>query len=293
MQGKTGDGAFRVLWLGDPRALAMGSWSAGDGLAYATSEQGPPDARWLWNQPGPGPTADLAAAVDLARQGGTDRVGQLLAAGGVRYVVVLSALAQQIVGQQTPTSLPVPADLLPALGRQLDLNTVLAGTGMTVFENADFVSTRYELVGAGAKAVTRPVLPGPPASSSFAGPLSAGTVVAGMAPAGRFTLTVGGRSVADAGGAGWAGRYPVPAAGSGSLGFGGGPWPALALLYSLVLWIGAVALVVGRRRVEEQWWRMRNRRSRAGPPPRSRHEDWDPFGASDWAESPAGTGARP
>ena len=59
-----GDGAFRVLWLGDPRSLNQGSWSAGDGLAYATSEDGSPDARWLWNAAGPGPAVALASAVE-------------------------------------------------------------------------------------------------------------------------------------------------------------------------------------------------------------------------------------
>ncbi|HLH28635.1 MAG TPA: hypothetical protein VKW77_06940, partial [Acidimicrobiales bacterium] len=139
MHGRSADGAFRVLWLGDARAIDAGSWAAGDGLAYATSEDGPPDARWLWNQPGPGPAAGLATAVDSARHGATDRVGRELAPAGVRYVVVLTALAPQIVGEQTPASLPVPADLLPSLGRQLDLTTVLSGTGMTVFENTDWV----------------------------------------------------------------------------------------------------------------------------------------------------------
>src|SRR5664280_2206020 len=42
MQAKGAAGSFRVLWLGDPRSLNQGSWSAGDGLAYATSEHGSP-----------------------------------------------------------------------------------------------------------------------------------------------------------------------------------------------------------------------------------------------------------
>ncbi len=63
MHGRTGAGAFRVLWLGDPRALNLGSWAAGGGLAYATSEDGPADTRWLWNPPGAGPAANLAAAM--------------------------------------------------------------------------------------------------------------------------------------------------------------------------------------------------------------------------------------
>ena len=79
MGAKSASGAFRVLWLGDARALTQGSWAAGDGLAYATSGDGSPDARWLWSAPGPGPAAGLSAAVDLARSGRTDQLGRLLA----------------------------------------------------------------------------------------------------------------------------------------------------------------------------------------------------------------------
>ncbi len=293
MPARAADGAFRVLWLGDPRALSLGSWSAGGGLAYATSEDGPADARWLWNQPGPGPAAQLSDAVDLARNGGTDRLGQMLAPAGVRYVVVLGALAPEIVGEQAPETLPVPGDLLPALGRQLDLSTVLSGTGMTVFQNQDWVPTRSELVrsGPGGVATTRPVLAGPPASTSYSGPLAAGTVSAAVAPAGRFALSVAGRSAAPAPGSGFGARYVVPAAGSGVLAFAGGPWPGLALAYSVVVWLTVVGLVIGRRRLEAQWSRMRQRRS---PPAPSRppHDEWDPFGDGAWAESPAGSGVR-
>ena len=60
---------------GGPRSLNQGSWSAGDGLAYATSEDGGPDARWLWNAADPGPASGLASAVNLARSDRTDRLG--------------------------------------------------------------------------------------------------------------------------------------------------------------------------------------------------------------------------
>jgi len=302
MRARTDVGAFRVLWLGDPRALDLGSWSAGGGLAYATSVDGPPDARWLWSQAGPGPAADLAAEVNLARQAGTDRLGALLATAGVRYVVVLTALAPQIQGQQTPESLPVPDDLLPALGRQLDLTTVLSGTGLTVYQNTDWIPIRSEAVPLpGRRAVaatapvpgaTRPVLPGPAAATAYAGPLAAGTVFSAMAPAGRFVLTVDGRPVTRVAGPGWGARDAVQRAGEGVLAFDGGPWPALAVAYSVVVWLVAVALVIGRRRLEEQWSRMRHRPGRSQTRPRTHHDDWDPFGDSSWAESPAGSGAR-
>jgi hypothetical protein len=278
MPGRSGSGAFRVLWLGDPRALNLGSWSAGDGLAYATSEEGPPDARWLWNQAGAGPAANLASAVDLARDDGTDRLGQLLSPAGVRYVVVITALAPEIQGQQSTESLPVPGDLLPALGRQLDLSTVLSGTGLTVYQNTDWLPSRVEFVSTRPRAggppgapstVATPVLPGPVASTSFQGPLAAGTVQSALAPANRWALTVDGRSIGRLQARGWVGRYPVPVAGAGVLGFAGGPWPGLALAYSVLVWLLAVVAVVGRRQIGQQLSRLRRRQAQSSSPPRS------------------------
>ena len=90
---------------------------------------------------------------------------------------------------------------------------------------------------------------------------------------------------------GWGGRYVVPVAGTGVLGFDGGPWPGLALAYSIVVWLAILGAVLGRRRVEEQWSRLRRPRSRRRP--RSapgRGNDWDEFEESMWADTPAESG---
>ena len=144
MHAKVAAGAFRVLWLGDPRALNLGSWSAGGGLAYATSENGAPDATWLWNAADQGPARTLADAVDLARGGKTNRLGQLLAPSGVRYVAVVTAIAPFIPGLQETQRYPLPADLDPALAQQLDLHPVVSQSGITVYENADWIPMRAE-----------------------------------------------------------------------------------------------------------------------------------------------------
>ncbi len=178
----------------------------GDGLAYATSENGAPDARWLWNAASAGPAATMASAVDLARTGDTDRLGHLLAPASVRYVVLLTAVAPEISGEQSPESLPVPSDLAPALARQLDLRPVIAGTGITVYQNAGWIPQRTEASIAAASAPAtalgdptapivagaKPVLPGPAAATGFEGRLGAGTVLSAAAPAGRFALATAG-----------------------------------------------------------------------------------------------------
>ena len=288
MNAKVADGAFRVLWLGDPRSLDLGSWGAGDGLAYATSENGPPDARWLWNGTSPGPAEELGTAVDEARSDRTDRMGSLIAPAGVRYVVVLSSLAPEITGEQSPSSFPLPADLLPALGHQLDLQPVLSGTGITVFANAAWIPQRAEVpgrpgaatpvsvpLGAGPTSPLVPgsvaVLPGPAASRSYQGPLVAGTVVASVAPSGRWQLVDGpGATAPRAPVFGWAAGYAVPARALGTLRFDGGILPPLIGVYSVLVWALALAALVDRRRIRREWERVG--RPRSWSTGRSRHD---------------------
>ncbi len=280
MHAKSADGAFRVLWLGQTNALYQGSWSAGDGLAYATSEDGGPDARWLWNAPGPGPAEGLASAVNLARSGGTDQLGRLLAPSGVRYIAVLTSLAPEITGEQTPTEYPVPADLAPALTRQLDLSPVLSGTGITVYVNSDWLPQRAEVPagttvssavqpdpragspGAGVVPGAVAVLPGAAAARSFSGPVTKGTVLSAAAPAGRWTLTESGGATAPRSPSfGWAGRYEVTTAGAATLHFDGGVVAPLSFAVSVLTWLVVLVLLVGRN-LGRPWSRMRVRRRR-------------------------------
>ena len=292
MQGKVADGSFRVLWLGDPRSLNQGGWNAGDGLAYATSENGSPDARWLWNGTAPGPAARLGSAVDLARNDRTDRLGSLLAPAAVRYVVVLDAIAPEIAGEQSPTAYPVPADLMPALGRQLDLQPVLSGTGITVYGNVAWVPQRAEVPGSPGSALpvasplaaapdtpvvsgAKPVLPGAPASRSFHGPLVAGTLFSSAAPSGDWQLVTGsGATATRSDSFGWAGRYAVPAATTGTLRFDDGFLPLLAGIWALVAWGLALAALIDRRRLRREWERVGRPRAWSQGRRRS-HEELD------------------
>jgi hypothetical protein len=283
MSSKASSGAFRVLWLGDARSLNQGSWGAGDGLAYATSEDGSPDARWLWNQPDPGPAAGLASAVNLARSDRTDQLGRLLAPAGVRYVVLLTSLAPEISGEQSPQLYPVPADLAPALGRQLDLEPVVSGTGITVYANAAWIPERAlvpttavqatagaasplgqpaSTPGSPVVAGAVPVLAGPSAARTYRGPLARGTVLTALAPAGRWNL-IGedGTPATRSPSFGWAGSYRVPAATTGTLHFGGGAVTPLSLLYSILAWLAAAAFL-SVRRLGGSWRRVRTGRRR-------------------------------
>ncbi len=314
MKARAAEGAFRVLWLGDPRSLNQGSWSAGSGLAYATSEDGSPDARWLWNAADPGPASRLASAVNLARSDRTDRLGSMLAPSGVRYVVLLTSLAPEITGEQTPQEYPVPADLAPGLAHQLDLTPVVSGTGITVYANAAWIPERAQ-IGAGRPAVAsrrhpvgataapvrsspnapivagaRPVLPGPAASTSYRGPLSVGTVLTASAPAGRWKLVQSdGSTAVRSPSFGWAGRYAVTEAGISTLRFDGGPLAPLSLIGSVIAWLAAIAVVSGRR-LGRSWRRVSTGRRRPrGDPDEPTGGSATPDPAAEGVPADAGT----
>jgi GT2 family glycosyltransferase len=306
MNAKTTAGAFRVLWLGDPRALNQGSWSAGDGLAYATSEDGAPNASWLWNATGPGPAAQLAGAVNQARSGRTDQLGSMLAPAGVRYVVEVTALAPVIPQVQTPTQYPVPADLAPALADQLDLQPVLSEAGISVYQNNAWIPERSAVpasaptaaaaaaiaggssgtpdvlgVAPGAPIVPGavPVLPGSPAARSYSGDVPAGTVLTALAPAGRWALSSSdGTAFPMSTAFGWAGQYQVDGPGTAVLRFNGGPWAPLSVAFELILWLLVAAALIERRGVLRPWLRsmMRRRRRDRSEPRRLPELDFEP-----------------
>jgi GT2 family glycosyltransferase len=301
MHAKTAQGAFRVLWLGDARALNQGSWTAGDGLAYATSENGVLNASWLWNATNPGPAAQLASSVNLARSGRTDQLGGILATSGIRYVVLVTALAPVIPSVQSPEEYPVPADLTPALGRQLDLAPVLTESGITVYEDADWLPERSATASAvpvaasqaprglarspGARVIPGaiPVLPGAAGSRRYQGVVPKGTVFTSLAPAGRWDLVgPGGVYAPRASSFGWAGRYQVAVPGRYTLRFSAGWWWLVAIIVQLGMWMWAANSLIERRWMVRRWARLRGRRQlrrREGAPARLLLDDEGEFGS--------------
>ena len=129
-------GVHRVLWLGDPRALPAGGWSVEPGLAYALTPEELPDSAQVFTPAGPGPADEVANAVRLAVSGGTVHLGRLLAPAGVRYVVVVDALAPSHGGDDPASvSAPPPAGLNTDLLEQDDLQVVPGVLGVQVYEN--------------------------------------------------------------------------------------------------------------------------------------------------------------
>ena len=290
IKARSAQGPFRVLWLADPRALPGGGWSAGAGLAYATSEGGLPSATDLWAPASPGPAARIATAVQLADSGRAVDLGRLLAPASIRYIVVLRSLAPQNGGQSSPVY-PLPGTLIPALLAQSDLQEVPSGgQGYSVFQNTSFLAERAErarpLSGAAAGAPGRalvqpgvadvagwhPVLGSGTGATAYRGTLPPGTVFASYAPAGSWTLTVGGRAVTGSPAFGWAAQYPTAAGGRAVLAFSGAPLVTLAEVLELLLWIAVAAFfLLGRRLARARAARGPSGpgRSRGGRPPRT------------------------
>jgi GT2 family glycosyltransferase len=138
--GSTTAPASRALWIGDPRALPGRPLQLAPGLAAFVTASGLPGATVAWPQPNPGPGASVAAALESAQAGRTVQLGALLAPYGIRYLVVPSAAAPEIIGQQSPPLAPPPLSLVQALQAQSDFRELPVEAAIAVFQNVAWVT---------------------------------------------------------------------------------------------------------------------------------------------------------
>jgi hypothetical protein len=211
----------------------------------------------------------VSHAVQLAMAGGTIHLGQLLAAQGVQYIVVVDGLSPSATGLAESVEAPPPSGLQQALMNQNDLQIVPGEFGVQVFKNADVipltaqrsrpVASKTLLSWPTSLDVTgwRPVLSTPESSGAATGVLSAGPVYAGYAPAGSFALTERGRSLERQPVFGWAGQYLGASVGKATLALRQVPYVPLAVTIEVLVWLAlAVALLGWPRRL---WPRRRDR----------------------------------
>jgi hypothetical protein len=256
-------GGTRTLWLGDPRALPLASWSIEPGLAFATSTNGLPGGVTAFVPPSSGAAHVLADDVVLAINDDTVHLGRLLAAAGIMTVIVVSATAPTLGGTQSAIATPPPAALLPALRHQQDLAATPGIGGVAAFVNDaghGITAVRPEPLAedadpgtlSGARGWTAALDP-----TTLSGPVPKGTLLASLAPAGDFTATVDGASVARQGAYGWAASWSVP---SGTASISLDAWPLNALLASVVvaMWVVVAMLVIGLDRVARLRRRLRS-----------------------------------
>ena len=258
-------GTFRTLWLGDPRALPVGAWSVEPGLSYALTDEGLPDAADVWTPAGPGPAQMASRAVGLAVDGGTVHLGQLLAALGVRYIVVVDGVDPSVALPDSVQA-PPPAGLQQALLAQSDLQIVSGEFGVQVYQNEQIIPPSSQRSSPPGPIVStswpspedivgwRPVLGGLSSGHTATGVLSSGTVYAGYAPAGSLELTEHGRTVDRRPAFGWAAQFPAASAGTATLALRRAPYVPLAVLLELLAWLALAAAVLGWPRALGRRW---------------------------------------
>jgi len=262
-------GQFRVLWLGTPSLLPGPSWEAGTGV-WASVSQGPvPTLADELTVPDPGPLAAVPVALRQAEHGDTVQLGRVLAPYAIRYVVVTQALAPTVLGYSSPLPSTAPAGLGDILARQLDLRELSTESGYLIFEDPLSPAVRaVDPAGTGVRAPSAwlPVLPGAPGADAYRGAVPAGTLQVADAPGATWeAIGPDGRPLARVASASIGAAFEVPRREPVQLRFRGSWLQGLASLVELFLALGAVALLVGRRRSVDWWWLpLRRRLARRG-----------------------------
>ncbi|HUF32063.1 MAG TPA: glycosyltransferase family 2 protein [Acidimicrobiales bacterium] len=256
-------GSFRVLWVGHPDVVPLGSHRLEDGLGYGISTEGAPGLTDQWAGSADGATGLVEDALRLAADGQTQRLGRLLAPMGIRFL----ALPERSVPERARTSRrPLPPGVRRTVDSQLDLRRLDVDPAIALYENVSWAPTRAALpaeagaVVAGANSLfgpavatdlsgAVPVLGESTGHLRFEGEVPAGVVYLAEAASDRWRLEVGGRSAARTRALGWANAFEVAEAGDAVLRYRTSPTRWLVVALQALLWAAAaVALVRGRRR---------------------------------------------
>jgi hypothetical protein len=192
--------------------------------------------------------------------GHTVRLGALLATAGISTIVVMNSGAPELVGVQSVPLRSAPGVLVTALSDQADLSLVLKTSSVEVFSNSLF----HGIVAASQPGST--VLTPLFSATSNSGPLSPGShVVAALAPASAFALTVNGQPATHLTYKSWTSRYQVPATPaplSGALVLRRFPLNGIVALFTLGMW---TLVWLGFGWIHRLEWLFTGRRRRARP----------------------------
>ena len=218
---------FRVLWIGHPDVLPLGSWELEPGVAYATTDDGTPDLEDLWAGADDGPTRLIADALEVAGDRETARLGRLLAPMAIRYVAVLDRPAPAPFSEET---VPVAGDYASTIGAQLDLRRIDRPAGIHLYENEAYTAERAQfdsdtipdeggLLGGLEVDLSdgEPVLLHDDGEANWQGELSEGELFHSMASSPRWELDVAGRGAPRLKAFGWANVYEIDQGGEATL----------------------------------------------------------------------------
>ncbi len=268
MQDQRSEGAFRILWIGDPSVLPLDG-AVTHGVGFGLSRDGAPDARDLWPAPEGHAGTVVREAVGLLATGRTARVGHVLAPLGVRYIAIVDRTAPGVHRTR-----PLPAALGPSVTGQIDLTLHQTQPGLSLYENAAWVPIRAVVPRAlptGANATSAALaadLSGASALPVGGTPVGPGSLFLGEAHDSRWRATQSGRQLTDARAFGWANAYRLADRAAVQVTFAAGPARAIALVLQGLCWL-AFAAFLGAP-AARAWWRRRDRvASRRGRATRS------------------------
>jgi GT2 family glycosyltransferase len=234
----TNEGAFRILWVGDPNVLPLDPVQIDDEISWVMTRNGAGDARELWRAPKTSADQVIARAVEVARRGDTTRLGRLLAPAGIRYVVV--PLRNGPDGERGRRSPAVTG----ALADQLDLSRLRSEPGLVIYENLSWGPAQAL---AAQKIPVGDVAPLPSAvrtDLSDAVPIGDRAVPSGTALLAEafdtgWSATGGGRPLAHERAFGWVNGWEHPGSGTVSFTHDGQGRRYALLAGELLLWLVA------------------------------------------------------
>lgn len=269
----------RVLWMGDSDVLPLRGWKfedprvrpSRDGAvaAYGTADHALPTVQGLYPGSPVGATEQLTRALETAIDGGTSRLGSLLAPMGIQYVIVPDRVGPAPFVNEPQASSP---RLLAVLDSQLDLTQVEINKSIRVYRNVAWGPARAQLPAdavvprGGSQQADRvlPALAGAPVAlrstdgfAEYSGELpEASTVYVAAATAG-WELQVDGVRVQREDALGWSSSFSAPK-GSATMGYDTPPARPLSLAGEVAVWLIAFLYLL-RTRV------ARDERRRLGP----------------------------
>lgn len=253
------EGDFRVLWIGDPESVPLSGWSLGDGVEYATSDEGMPTVQNDWSGSDDGATGLIADALMSAERRETSRVGRLLGPMGIRYVVVPQQAAPVPYDDQPR---PIPRSIVDSLAEQLDLEEVEVNPAVIVYRNEAWAPQRTVLPegtteGEGEPlqqmtevdlAGSPPILADQDGAAAYRGTVDSGTPYLASAASSRWSMQVDGETLERSEAFGWANGFAATGGGEGSLSFAT-PVTRYALLLAQVAAWAVLSLGLLRRRL--------------------------------------------
>ena len=253
------EGDYRILWIGNPDVMPIPAWTLEPGIGYAITDDGPLTQYEAW--PGrPSKTeADVGSVVRQLATESTLRGGRLLAPYAIRYIVV------PVADGATSTvdkPLPLPNGLVDALDDQLDFAAPLTRPlNFLVYENTAWISTRAQFAGADADATRQagldslarlelrplatPVGIGAADNADMQFTAQPGAVTVATGVDRRWSLDVGGQSIAPRPAFGVTTGYDITAGGPAALRYHTDSSRAFALVGQLLLWL-LLALGISR-----------------------------------------------